>query len=40
MMSPFPAAHHLGAWNALIVLLVYVIIVSGVGVTLMIRRDA
>lgn len=40
MMSPFPPAHHLGAWNAFILLVIYVIVVSGVGVTLMIRRDA
>ncbi len=40
MMSPFPAAHHLGAWNALIVLLIYTVVVFGVGLTLMRRRDA
>ncbi|MFZ1063705.1 MAG: ABC transporter permease [Acidimicrobiales bacterium] len=40
MMSPFPAAHHLGAWNASLVLLVYVVVIYVVGTTLMIRRDA
>jgi ABC-type transport system involved in multi-copper enzyme maturation permease subunit len=40
MMSPFPAAYHLGAWNALIVLLIYVIVLFGVGLTMMVRRDA
>lgn len=40
MMSPFAPAHHLGALNALIVLLIYVVVVFGVGLTLMIRRDA
>jgi len=40
MMSPFPPAYHLGAWNASLLLLVYVIVVYVVGVALMIRRDA
>jgi hypothetical protein len=40
MMSPFPAAHHLGAWNACILLLVYVAVIYGVGATMMVRRDA
>jgi len=40
MMSPFPPAYHLGAWNACILLVVYVIVIFGAGVTLMIRRDA
>jgi len=40
MMSPFPPAFHLGAWNATILLLIYVVVIFGVGVTLMVRRDA
>lgn len=40
MMSSFPAAYHLAAWNALGLLLIYVVVVFGVGITMMIRRDA
>jgi ABC-type transport system involved in multi-copper enzyme maturation permease subunit len=40
MMSPFPSAHHLGAWNATVVLLIYTAVVFGAGLTLMRRRDA
>jgi len=40
MMSPTPAANSFGAGTASVILLVYVIVVLGVGMTLLQRRDA
>jgi hypothetical protein len=40
MMSPFAPAYHLGAWNALLLLFIYVVVIFGAGLTMMIRRDA
>jgi ABC-2 type transport system permease protein len=40
MMSTSPPSHDFGAWTAVVVLLVYVIIVVGIGTTMIQRRDA
>jgi hypothetical protein len=40
MMSPFAPANDLSAWPALLLLLLYVAVAFGVGLTMMIRRDA
>ena len=40
MMSTSPPSADFGAWTALVVLVIYVIIVLGVGTTMLVRRDA
>jgi hypothetical protein len=40
MMSTSPPSGDFGAWTALMVLVIYVVIVLGVGTTMLVRRDA
>ena len=40
MMSPFAPTNDLGAWNAILLLVIYTVVIFGVGLTMMIRRDA
>jgi len=40
MMSPFAPTNDLGAWNAILLLVIYAVVIFGVGLTMMIRRDA
>ena len=40
MMSTSPPSADFGAWSALVVLAIYVIVVLGIGTTMLVRRDA
>ena len=40
MMSTSPPSADFGAWTALMVLVIYVVIVLGIGTTMLVRRDA
>jgi len=40
MMSTSPPSADFGAWTALMVLVIYVVVVLGVGTTMLVRRDA
>jgi len=40
MMSPSTSANSFGAWTALVILIIYVVVAYGAGVSLLLRRDA